>query len=48
MSILGVDLYNINLDDDDNIDEDDPETIIHGKLLAWCNKFEKRKALKKR
>ena len=48
MGILGVDLYNINLDDDNNFYEDDPETIIHAKLLAWCNKFEKRKALKEK
>ena len=26
----------------------DPDTIVHVRLLAWCNKFEKRKAYKKR
>ena len=46
MGILDVDLDIIN-DDDNNIDEDDPDTIIHVRLLAWCNKFEKRKELKK-
>ena len=30
-----------------NYTEDDPETIIHVKLLAWHIKFEKRKPLKK-
>ena len=30
-----------------NYDEDDPETIIHVRLLVWHIKFEKRKALKK-
>ena len=46
MGILSVDPNNINIDDI-NFDENDPETIIHVKLLAWCNKFEKRKAFKK-
>ena len=27
--------------------EDDPDPDIHVRLLAWHNKFEKRKALKK-
>ena len=40
-------LININLDDHNNFDEDDPEFIIHVRLLAWRNKFEKHKALKK-
>ena len=29
------------------VDLDNPETIIHVRLLAWHNKFEKCKALKK-
>ena len=45
MGILSVNLNNINLDN--NFDEDDPDTIILIKLLAWHIKFEKRKALKK-
>ena len=45
MDILSIDLNNINLDDT-NYDEDDPETIIYIRLLAWHIKFEKRKALK--
>ena len=48
MGTLGVDLNKTNLDDDNNFDEDDPETIIHVRPLASRNKFEKRKVLKKR
>ena len=45
MSILNIDFISINLDDN-NFDEDDPDTIIHVRLLDWHIKFEKRKALK--
>ena len=48
MGVLGVDLDKINLDDDNIFYEDDPDTIINVRLLAWRNKFEKHKALKKR
>ena len=44
--ILNIDLNCINLDDN-NFDEDDPDIIIHVRLLAWHTKFEKGKALKK-
>ena len=47
MGILSIDLNNINLGETD-CDEDDPETIIHIRLLTWHIKFEKRKELKKR
>ena len=47
MGILGVYLDKNNLDEDNNFDEDDPETIIHVRILALRNKFEKRKTLKK-
>ena len=46
MDIPSVDLININLDDV-NFDEDDPETIIHVILIAWCNRFKQSKAFKK-
>ena len=46
MGILSTDLNNIDLNDT-NYDKDDPETIIHIKLLAGHIKFEKRKSLKK-
>ena len=45
MGILNIDLNNINLDN--NFDDNDPDTIILIRLLAWYIKFEKRKALKK-
>ena len=35
----------LDLDEDNSFDEDDPDTVIHVRLLAWCNKFEKHKAL---
>ena len=35
------------LQNDNNFYEDDPDNIIHIKLLAGCSKFGKRKALKK-
>ena len=46
MSILNIDVTNINLDN--NFDEDDPDTVILIRLLAWHIKFEIRKALKKK
>ena len=45
MGILNIDLNNITLDN--NFDEDDPDTIILIRLLAWHIKFEKCKAFKK-
>ena len=47
MGILGGDLDKINLDDDNNFDDDDPEILIHVRPLAWQNKFERAKHLKK-
>ena len=46
MGIPNTDLNNINLDN--NFDEDEPDTIILIRLLAWHIKFIKRKELKKR
>ena len=37
---------NINLYDD-NFDDDDPETIIHVRLMAWCNRYKQRKVCEK-
>ena len=45
MVILKIDLDNIS--PDDNFDEDDPDTVILMRLLAWYIKFEKYKELKK-
>ena len=47
-NILAVDLDKINFDNGNNFDEDGSDTIIHFRLLAWCSKFKKRKALEKR
>ena len=41
MGIFAVDFDKIILDDDNNFDEDDPDTIIHLRLFAWRTKFEK-------
>ena len=45
MGILNIDLNNINLDN--HFDEDNRDTVILVRLLAWYIKFEKRKALKR-
>ena len=45
MGILNIDLNNINLDN--NFDEDDSDTVILIKLLAWHIKFEDTKNLTK-
>ena len=45
MGIVNIELNNIN--PDNNFDEDDPDTIILIRLLAWHIKFERRKGLKK-
>ena len=45
MGIFSIYLNNINLGN--NFDEDDPDTIILIRLLAWHSKFKKRKSLKK-
>ena len=45
---LAADLDRINLDNDYNFDEDDPNTVIDVTHLAWHSKLKKRKALKKR
>ena len=43
MGILSVNLNKINLGDV-NFDEDDPETIIHVRLMARCNRLKQGKA----
>ena len=45
--IYAVELDKINLNNDNNFDKDDPDTIIHVKFLAWCSKFKSAKHLKK-
>ena len=46
MGPVNVDLNNISLDDD-SFDNGDPKTIIHVRLLAWCNAYKQNKACKK-
>ena len=46
MGLLNIDLNNINLDN--NFDEDESDTIIFIRHLAWCIKFYKRKEVKKK
>ena len=44
MGIVNVDP---NITFANNFDEDDPDTVILSRLLAWHNKFKKRKVPKK-
>lgn len=46
MGIVGAGVHKISLDDI-NFDENDLETIIHVRSLAWLETFEKHKAYKK-
>lgn len=46
--ILRVDLDKVNLDNDNEFDENDPDTTVHVRLLAFPGKIEKSKALIKR
>ena len=46
IGIFSVDLNSINLDYV-NFDENNPETIIHGKLMVRRNIFNQRKTFKK-
>lgn len=39
-------LNNISLDDD-NLDNNNPETIIHVRFTAWYNRYTQRKTCKK-
>ena len=46
MGIFSVDLDNINLDGV-NIDEDDSETVIQARQMAWRNRHKQCKACQK-
>ena len=41
LGVLTIDLNNINLDDI-NFDEDDSETIIHVRIMAWHNRLKQQ------
>ena len=45
--ILAADLDKVKLDNDNNFQEDDLDTIFYVKPLAWLIKLKKRKAVKK-
>ena len=47
VGILSVNLNNINLDNT-NYEEDDPDTIVFGRILASHIEFQKHKELKER
>ena len=46
MALNTNDRNNIKLDDD-KLDKDDPDIIIHARRMAWCNGYKKGKACKK-
>ena len=46
--ILALNLDKINLDNDNSLYQDDPDIIIHARLLVWLSKFKKCEALKKK
>ena len=46
VSVITMNFNNINLDDN-NFDEEDPETIIHVRLIAWCNRYNQARCITK-
>ena len=47
MVLVNTDLYNVCLDEV-NFDDDDPEAIIHARLIVQCNRYKNRKEINKR
>ena len=47
MGLNTIYLNNINLDNG-NFDNDGPETIIHVRHMAWCNRHKQHKTFKKK
>ena len=45
MDVNTIDLNNINVDED--LFEDDPETIVYVTLMAWYNKYKQHESWKK-
>ena len=45
IGLVTIEFNNINLDDY-NFDEGDTETIIHVRLMTWCNRSTQRKTCK--
>ena len=46
MGLVNVNLNNVSLGDD-NFDNDDLETVIHVRHMAWCNRYKQCKTCKK-
>ena len=46
MCLANIGLNSISLDYV-KFHDDDPETIIHVRVMAWCNRYKQRKACKK-
>ena len=42
MDVNTIDLNNINLDED--LFKDDPETIVYVRLMAWHNKYKQHES----
>ena len=47
VTLSSDDMGLINVNDGVNLDSDDPETINHVGLMAWCNRCKQHKACKK-
>ena len=45
--LVNGDINNVRLNDD-NFDDDDPELIIHDRLIAWYSRYNKHKVWKKK
>ena len=43
-----MDINNIGLDDNDDNDNDDLETMIHVRLVTWCNEYKQCNAFKRK
>ena len=46
IDLISIKLNNNNVDDE-NLDDCDPETFNHVKLMAWHNRYKQHKAFKK-
>ena len=46
--IVLVDLNKVSCDDDNFDDDGDPQTNIHVRLMAFCNRYKQWKTCKKR
>ena len=43
-----MDINNISLDDNDDNDNDDLETMIHVRLVTWCNEYKQCNVFKRK